>query len=205
VGCFSFFANKNMTTGEGGMIVTNDNDLAGKIKVARSHGMTTLTWDRHKGHSFSYDVMARGYNYRLDEMRAALGMVQLEKLAAGNAKRRELTLAYQEGLRDLEQLELPFVKAAKGSTHHIFPILLKKEVNRAEFMTALAQQGIQTSIHYPPVHLFSFYQNLRRDDEEYGLPETEAAAAREVTLPLYPTLTMVQLDHVITAVRRFFR
>ena len=80
VGCFSFFANKNLTTGEGGMVVTDDDELAGKIKTARSHGMTTLTWDRHRGHSFSYDVVARGYNYRLDEMRAALGLVQLHKL-----------------------------------------------------------------------------------------------------------------------------
>ena len=83
VGCFSFFANKNMTTGEGGMVVTNNDELAGKIKTARSHGMTTLTWDRHRGHSFSYDVVAKGYNYRLDEMRAALGLVQLQAPGGG--------------------------------------------------------------------------------------------------------------------------
>ena len=204
VGCFSFFSNKNMTTGEGGMIVTNNDDLAGKIKVARSHGMTTLTWDRHKGHSFSYDVVARGYNYRLDEMRAALGMVQLKKLTAGNTRRRILTLAYQERLRDLEQLELPFLQAAEGSTHHIFPVLLKKEINRADFMTTLSQQGIQTSIHYPPVHSFSYYQRLNHAGKDYGLAKTEAAAAREVTLPLYPMLTTEQLEYVVTAVKRFF-
>jgi dTDP-4-amino-4,6-dideoxygalactose transaminase len=201
VGCFSFFSNKNMTTGEGGMIVTNDDDLAGKIKVGRSHGMTTLTWDRHKGHSFSYDVIARGYNYRLDEIRAALGMVQLEKLTAGNAKRQELTRAYQEKLRDLETLELPFLGAAPGSSYHIFPILLKKEVNRAEFMTALSQQGIQTSIHYPPVHQFSYYRRVMSENFDHRLPRTEDVAAREVTLPLYPMLNAEQIYYVITAVK----
>lgn len=190
-----------MTTGEGGMIVTNDDDLAGKIKVGRSHGMTTLTWDRHKGHSFSYDVIARGYNYRLDEIRAALGMVQLEKLTAGNAKRQELTRAYQEKLRDLETLELPFLGAAPGSSYHIFPILLKKEVNRAEFMTALSQQGIQTSIHYPPVHQFSYYRRVMSENFDHRLPRTEDVAAREVTLPLYPMLNAEQIYYVITAVK----
>ena len=108
VGCFSFFANKNMTTGEGGMVVTKDDGLAEKIRIRRSHGMTTLTWDRHKGHSFSYDVVARGYNYRLDEMRAALGLVQLRNLAENNARRRELTGCYREGLKDLRAINPSF-------------------------------------------------------------------------------------------------
>ena len=159
-GCFSFFANKNLTTGEGGMVVTDDEDLAGQIKTARSHGMTTLTWDRHRGHSFSYDVVARGYNYRLDELRAALGMVQLHKLTSANARRRELTEAYRARLQDLDRLEIPFRDAPAGSAHHLFPILLREPSQRADFMAALAREGIQTSIHYPPVHLFSYYQSL---------------------------------------------
>src|SRR5208337_1045721 len=157
VGCFSFFANKNMTTGEGGMVVTKDDGLAEKIRIMRSHGMTTLTWDRHKGHSFSYDVVARGYNYRLDEMRAALGIVQLRRVELGNAKRREITLSYRENLKNSEFLEIPFLGAPEGSVHHLFPVLLRDETRRADFMAALAGQGIQTSIHYPPVHRFSSY------------------------------------------------
>lgn len=203
IGCFSFFSNKNMTTGEGGMLVTNDDELAAKIKVARSHGMTTLTWDRHKGHSFSYDVIARGYNFRLDEIRAALGIVQLERLVAGNARRRELTLAYQEKLRELEQLELPFLRAPVGSTHHIFPVLLNKEINRFELMTALAQAGIQTSIHYPPVHRFTHYRHLLGENFDHCLPLTEDAAARELTLPLYPALSSTQLEIVTETIRNF--
>ena len=125
IGCFSFFSNKNMTTGEGGMLVTDDDELAQKIRIARSHGMTSLTWDRHKGHSFSYDVVARGYNYRLDELRAALGIVQLQRLAAGNGQRRQLTRMYQEKLQPLSQIQIPFLAGPEGSAHHIFPILLK--------------------------------------------------------------------------------
>jgi dTDP-4-amino-4,6-dideoxygalactose transaminase len=204
-GCFSFFSNKNMTTGEGGMVVTDDGDLAGKIKRARSHGMTTLTWDRHRGHSFSYDVVAKGYNYRLDEMRAALGLVQLKRLGPGNARRRELTHTYRAKLKDLDNLEVPFLDAPDGSAHHLFPILLKDPAGRADFMAALAKQGIQTSIHYPPVHLFSYYRSLWEEGHNHRLPLTEAIASRLVTLPLYPTLTMAQLDAVVAAIYAYFQ
>src|SRR5208337_1629375 len=134
VGCFSFFANKNMTTGEGGMVVTKDDQLAERIRIMRSHGMTTLTWDRHKGHSFSYDVVARGYNYRLDEMRAALGLMQLQNLNERNNQRRRLSYTYHEGLRDFDQLELPFLNAPGESSYHLLPIALKESVKRPEFM-----------------------------------------------------------------------
>jgi dTDP-4-amino-4,6-dideoxygalactose transaminase len=205
IGCFSFFSNKNMTTGEGGMVVTNDDELAGRIKIARSHGMTTLTWDRYKGHSFSYDVVAKGYNYRLDEMRAALGIVQLQRLEENNAKRRELTHRYQNSLKNLECLEVPFLDAPEGSTHHLFVVLLRDRAKRAEFMGALAQQGIQTSIHYPPIHRFSFYRQLWPTDFAHRLPLTEDLTARVVTLPLFPSMSLAQCEDVITAVEAALR
>src|SRR5208283_1081522 len=121
----SFFANKNLTTGEGGMVVTDNARLAERIRILRSHGMTALTWDRHQGHSFSYEVVARGYNYRLDEMRAALGIVQLRRMTLGNAKRREITHSYRENLKNSEFLEIPFLEAPEGSVHHLFPVLLR--------------------------------------------------------------------------------
>ncbi len=204
-GCFSFFANKNMTTGEGGMVVTNDPQLAQRIKVARSHGMTTLTWDRHRGHSFTYDVVAPGYNYRLDELRAALGLAQLPRLEAHNARRRELTRLYREKLRDLPQVQLPFLGELEASACHLFPILLPGEGERSPFMEYLAGRGIQTSIHYPPVHHFSYYRGLYPPGFDHLLPQTEAVAAREVTLPLFPTMTLEQLEEVVDAVYAFFR
>jgi len=204
IGCFSFFANKNMTTGEGGLVVTNDDALARHMKFLRSHGMTTLTWDRHRGHSFSYDVVDKGYNYRLDEMRAALGIVQLKRLEEGNAKRRNLALRYQEILQNMQSLELPFAGAPEGSTYHLFPVLLKDGTQRPDFMAALARQGIQTSVHYPPVHLFSYYRQLWPEGYDHLIPRAEAAAQREVTLPLFPAMTSSQLAHVVQAIREFF-
>jgi dTDP-4-amino-4,6-dideoxygalactose transaminase len=203
VGCFSFFANKNLTTGEGGMLVTHDPEVADKVRLARSHGMTTLTWDRHRGHSFSYDITALGYNYRLDEVRAALGLVQLAKLSGANARRRRLTRRYREKLQDLPGLTLPFVQELEAAACHLFPVVLPPETDRAGFMAALAERGIQTSIHYPPVHRFSLYQGLWPSDYDHGLPQTEAVTSRLVTLPLFSTMTAEQLDAVAEAARRF--
>jgi dTDP-4-amino-4,6-dideoxygalactose transaminase len=200
VGCFSFFSNKNLATGEGGMLTTDRNELADKLRMLRSHGMTSLTWDRHKGHAYSYDVVGLGYNYRMDELRAALGVAQLQKLALNNARRGQLTRAYWEALDGW--LEMPFQQLAAEPgvepVYHIFPALLPPGVDRISFIDRLRSQGIQTSIHYPPIHTFSYYK------ERYpnlSLPRTEALAAREITLPLYPTMSPADLEAVATAVR----
>ncbi len=204
VGCFSFFANKNMTTGEGGMVVTHDPKVAEKMRLARSHGMSSLTWDRHQGHSLSYDVTALGYNYRIDEMRATLGLVQLAKLPEANSRRRELTRLYREKLANLPGLTLPFAHEVEASACHLFPLVLPPGTDRAAFMAALADRGIQTSIHYPPVHRFSHYQCLWASDFDHGLPQTEKVAPRLVTLPLFPTMTTEQLDRVVATMQDFF-
>lgn len=206
ISCFSFFSNKNMTTGEGGMVATDDPTLADRVKAGRSHGMTTLTWDRHRGHSFSYDVVAPGYNYRLDELRAALGIVQLGRLEENNARRRTLTRLYRAQLSDLPQIHLPFLaEDLDASACHILPILLANGEDRPDFMAFLKERGIQTSIHYPPIHRFSYYRQLWGDEVKHRLPHTEAVAAREVTLPLFPSMTRDQVGQVTSAVRDYFR
>jgi len=198
VGCFSFFSNKNLATGEGGMLVTNRAEIAEKIKLLRSHGMTTLTWDRHRGHASTYDVVELGYNYRIDEIRSALGLVQLGKLGQGNARRRALTGRYWRRLAGAAfgGIELPFVRAQGESSNHILPVLLPEDASRQVFMDAMREAGIQTSIHYPPVHQFSYYRGRYPG---LSLPVTERLAAREVTLPLYPTMSDEQVDMVLTA------
>src|SRR5256714_2588439 len=108
VGCFSFFSNKNLPVGEGGMVVTDDEALAEKIRLFRSHGMTTLTWDRHRGHASSYDVVLPGFNYRLDEVRAVLGLVQLRRLPEENAARGRILAGYREALAGEHGLTMPF-------------------------------------------------------------------------------------------------
>ncbi len=201
IGCFSFFSNKNMTTGEGGMLATNDDALADRLRILRSHGMTSLSWDRHKGHAWSYDVVDLGYNYRIDEMRAALGRVQLGKLPFNNQRRQQLTALYRELLTELvPQVQMPFAEGRGTSCYHILPILLPPGMDRVRFMEGLKSHGVQTSIHYPPVHQFQIYQD---DWQRRGrlLPLTEQAAAREVTLPLYPTMRDEQANWVVQAVK----
>jgi dTDP-4-amino-4,6-dideoxygalactose transaminase len=199
VGCFSFFSNKNLSTGEGGMVVTNDDTLAEKVKLLRSHGMTSLTWDRHKGHAYSYDVVDLGFNYRIDEIRSALGLVQLRKLFSNNARREVITQMYWHSLTGTG-VGLPFSRYGEGwkPAYHIFPILLPESKDRLMFIDAMRQAAIQTSIHYPPIHLFSQY---RRINPNTKLPITEALAAREVTLPLYSAMTDEQVLEVVRAVK----
>jgi dTDP-4-amino-4,6-dideoxygalactose transaminase len=200
-GVFSFFSNKNLSTGEGGMVVTDDDALAAQFKLLRSHGMTSLTWDRHQGHAWSYDVVTTGYNYRIDEIRSALGRVQLEKLDGNNARRSALSARYRELLAELcPALRLPFEGHRGISAHHIMPVLLPRGAQRERFMERLKEQGIQTSIHYPPVHTFSAYRQTATG--AFNLPITGEVAAREVTLPLYPTMTEDQVQLVALAAAR---
>src|SRR6185369_6290830 len=202
-GCYSFFSNKNMTTGEGGMLVTNEDALAGKLRTLRSHGMTSMTWDRHKGHAWSYDVTALGYNYRIDEIHSAIGRVQLKKLAANNLRRAQIVDKYQELLEELApSLTIPFKSYRGVSSFHILPLLLPKQVDRKAFMEDMKEQGIQTSIHYPPIHTFSAYAGMYQGP---NLEITEEVAAREVTLPLYPALSNDDILTVVTAAQKALR
>jgi len=203
-GCFSFFSNKNLSTGEGGMIVTEDDALAEQFHLLRSHGMTSLTWDRHQGHAWSYDVVATGYNYRIDEIRSALGREQLRKLPANNARRRELTALYRDLLAELcPALSVPFTDHPGISAGHIMPALLPRGTDRLRFMEGMKARGIQTSIHYPPVHSFTSFKGSAIGADR--LPVTDEVAAREVTLPLYPTLTDAQLRLVVESARDALR
>ena len=199
IGCFSFFSNKNMTTGEGGMLATDDDALADRLRILRSHGMTSLSWDRHKGHASTYDVVDLGYNYRIDEMRSALGRVQLIKLPGSNGRRRELTVFYRELLSELTpQIQMPFVEERGNSCYHILPVLLPSSIDRGKFMEGMKMRGIQTSKHYPPIHHFQIYEKdwLSRGNL---LPITDDIAFRQVTLPLYGTMQREQVVSVVRA------
>jgi dTDP-4-amino-4,6-dideoxygalactose transaminase len=201
IGCFSFFSNKNLTTGEGGMLVTNRDDLAEKLRLLRSHGMTSLTWDRHRGHAWSYDVIELGYNYRIDEIRAALGIVQLGKLEEYNLQRRYLTRVYIDLLQELvPAITIPFTNHHGISSAHIMPVLLPQGYDRFCIMDHLKSKGIQTSIHYPPIHQFTAYQANQRT-RKLSLPATEEVATREITLPLFPVLKEEDIQSIVCAIR----
>jgi dTDP-4-amino-4,6-dideoxygalactose transaminase len=200
IGCFSFFSNKNMTTGEGGMIVTNDEDAANKMRILRSHGMTTMSWDRHRGHAWSYDVVELGYNYRIDEIRAAIGRVQLSKLDQNNERRRNLSLLYHEQLEELvPSIVVPFNTSRGTSACHLMPILLPVGFDRIRFMERMKLNGIQTSIHYPPIHKFQTY--TKGETAQFDLPVTDNVTGREVTIPLYSGLTDEDVANVVHSVQ----
>jgi dTDP-4-amino-4,6-dideoxygalactose transaminase len=195
-GAFSFFSNKNLAVGEGGMVVTDDGDAAARMRLLRSHGMTTLTWDRHRGHAAGYDVADLGFNYRIDEPRAALARRRLARLGAENARRAELDARYREllaGIAGLTPALAPVPHARLA--HHLFTVVLEEGVDRAGFREALAKRGIQTSVHYPPAHRFSIYAGDRE------LLVTDDYGARAVTLPMFATMTSAQQDEVVDAIR----
>lgn len=196
VGCFSFFSNKNLPLGEGGMILAADEQVAERLRLLRSHGMTTLTWDRHRGHASSYDVVLAGFNYRLDEIRATLGLVELGRLPHENAARARISALYRAALDGKQGLTMPFGEDAgeRSSSHHLAVVLLPETADRDDVRGRLAEQRIQTSVHYPPIHTFTQYRAAAQRRE---LPQTDTVAPRLLTLPLYGRMSDEQVDAVI--------
>lgn len=192
--CFSFFSNKNLATGEGGMLTGKNPDLMERAGKLRSHGMSSLTIDRHEGRTLSYDVLEPGLNYRFDEIRAALGLVQLKKLIPANKKRAERTKLYRSILGNQQGILIPWSKAPDylESSHHIFPVLLPEGCKRNQIMEALREKGIQTSIHYPAFHSFSAYGQAFSGKT----PLADEISERVLTLPLYPTMAEKMVEEV---------
>jgi len=200
IGCFSFFTNKNLSVGEGGMTSTANKNLGKRLASLRSHGMTSLTLDRHKGRSISYDVNEPGINYRMDEMRAAIGLVQLEKLNKANLSRKNLTDRYRRNFEG-SKIKIPFHESLSSdgilSAFHILPILLPIGVNRISVIEYCKKKGIQTSIHYPAFWNFTAYKD---QFDKNKTPEALNITLRELTLPLYPNMTITEVDEVTSAI-----
>lgn len=198
VGCFSFFSNKNISTGEGGMIVTDSEEIYDKLKLLRSHGMTTMSYQRAQGHATSYDVVELGYNYRLDDIRASIGISQLDKLRADIEKRAQIRGWYIDELSDNDNVIIPFWDNEEFSSNYIFPIVLKDSdyQKRDRIREYLKNEGIQTSVHYPAVHRFSCYRKYSR-----CLPNTEYIADNEITLPMYAGLQKQHIKMVCDKIR----
>lgn len=203
LGCFSFFSNKNLATGEGGMVTTNHEGLAAKIKQLRSHGMTSLTWERHKGHAATYDVVLNGYNYRIDDIHSALGRVQLNKLESGNRNRRRLTRLYWEKLAPLVELgwQLPFresagVKNLQLASCHLLPVVAPTPEVRWRCADELKAAAIQTSLHYPFIPAFTAFSS---SGDHGRLSVAKEFCSRIMTLPLYSTMTEDDVDYVASS------
>jgi dTDP-4-amino-4,6-dideoxygalactose transaminase len=199
LGAFSFFSKKQLCVGEGGMVTTADEELAARVRLLRSHAMTSGTWDRHSGRTDTYDVVGLGFNYRIDEPRAALGLSRLERLDGDIDKRREIVRAYRARLAGIPGLELPWDElAVERSSHFAFPVLLGDRAARDRFRDELKDDGVQTT-WYPALHTFTECQHLTPAG---GLPGAEEAAARHCALPLSSTMDEAAVEIVVEAVTK---
>ncbi len=197
ISAWSFFTNKNISVGEGGMVATSDPELYERCRYLRSHGMTVATLDRIKGRAETYEVVEPGFNYRIDEMRAALGVVQLKKLEEANKRREELTKRYFMNLQDVDGVILPFKDFDRGlPSYHIMPILLSEDIDRQTVIQNMKEAGVQTSIHYPAIQSFKAYRELVNPT-----PKAQYVSEHELTLPLYPTMTDDEVDLVCTTLQ----
>ncbi|MGH3781658.1 MAG: DegT/DnrJ/EryC1/StrS family aminotransferase [Pseudonocardiaceae bacterium] len=203
---FSFHPIKNITTGEGGMVITQDDRLAERLRLLRFHGVTKDAWGRREGRgSPHYEVIEPGWKYNMLDLQAALGIEQLAKLDRFNRDRAELTARYAELLAEISEVQ-PLGRPPYQHDHawHLYVVQLdlgRLPIDRDRFMRELAKEGVGTGLHFSPVHLHRYYA------EKYGyrvgdLPVTEEAGERILSLPLYPAMTYAQQDHVVSAVKR---
>jgi dTDP-4-amino-4,6-dideoxygalactose transaminase len=198
LGAFSFFSKKQLCVGEGGMVTTADDELAANVRLHRSHAMTSGTWDRHSGRTDTYDVVGLGFNYRIDEPRAALGLSRLARLDEDIAKRRAIVRSYREQLAGVAGLELAWDDAyVEHSSHFAFPVLLADRGARDRFRDRLKADGVQTT-WYPALHTFSECRDLAPAG---GLPRAEQAAERHCALPLSSTMNREAVEVVVATVR----
>jgi dTDP-4-amino-4,6-dideoxygalactose transaminase len=198
VGCFSFFSNKNISTGEGGMMITNDDEIAKRCRLLRSHGMTTMSYQRAKGHATAYDIVDLGFNFRLDDIRASIGVVQMKKLRPDLEARIRVRATYLKELASIEQVIIPFADNVEFVSNYIMPIVLKDSTveKRDAVRDFLHAKGIQTSNHYPAIHRFSVYK-----DYPANLPITEYVCDNEITLPMYAALTEDEIKYIVETLK----
>ncbi len=200
---FSFYATKNLTTGEGGMLTTNRPEVAERARLMTLHGMSRDAWKRYaQGGSWSYEVVAPGYKYNMSDLQAALGLVQLRRLEAMNARRAALAARLTAHLRACDAVRPPSARPEVRHAWHLYVIRLHLEalrIDRAALIEELARRGIGTSVHFIPIHYHPYYREgfgFRRGD----FPVAEDAYERLISLPLYPAMSEADVDRVAEAV-----
>ena len=209
IACFSFYANKTITTGEGGMLTTNDEQIASRVKIMRLHGINRDVWDRYTAGkvSWEYDVVAPGYKYNMPDVAAAIGLAQLERADLYRTERERCAQFYYDRLGAIDCIDLPLLHVPIADhAWHLFHIILKDNapVSRNHFIELMAERGIGTSVHYKPLHRMTYYR------EQYGLrPEDYPNAERIwkgcVSLPIYPSLTDEDLDYICSNVAEILK
>lgn len=205
VACFSFYANKTITTGEGGMLVTDDEQLYKRVKIMRLHGINRDVWDRFtaKTPSWEYDVVEAGYKYNMPDINAAIGLGQLEQAETFRQERQGVAAYYYEHLKEIAAIDLPICKVTmEDHAWHLFPIVLNEKANisRNNFIEKMSEAGIGTSVHYKPLHQMSYYK------ERYHLnaadyPNAERTWQGNVSLPIFPFMKEEELGYICDTIR----
>jgi perosamine synthetase len=207
VTCFSFYANKTITTGEGGMAVTNDSGMAERMRLMSLHGLSHDAWDRYRGGTWDYRIVAPGFKYNMTDVAAAIGVHQLRNAESMRRRREAIADRYFDDLADVAELELPERPGNRLHSWHLFPIALRLErltVDRDRFKQELAEAGVGTGVHWRPLHLHDYYR------DEFGwkpedLPVATREWSRRISLPIFPTMSDEEQRHVAEAVKTLCR
>ncbi len=202
--CFSFYATKNITTGEGGMVTTDDSDLAARVRMMSLHGLSRDAWSRYtaKG-SWSYEILSPGFKYNLTDIASALGLAQLAKSERFWKARDRLAALYRDGFRDVPEIICPSAAAHVQHAWHLYVIRLDIEglrIDRNEFIAQMQRAGVGCSVHFIPLHLHPYYRDSY-GHQPMDFPTAQDAFERIVSLPLYPKMTDGDIQRVITVVR----
>jgi perosamine synthetase len=203
VTCFSFYANKTITTGEGGMAVTSDAEIAGRMRMMSLHGLSHDAWGRYSGGGWDYRIVAPGFKYNLTDIAAAIGIHQLARAEAMRRERETIAGEYLENFAGIEQIEMPPTDDDRIHSWHLFPIKLNLDrltIDRSRFIEELKQSGIGCSVHWRPLHMHPYYSEFCGWREE-DFPVATRQWQRLVSLPLFPGMNYDHIDHVIRTVR----
>jgi dTDP-4-amino-4,6-dideoxygalactose transaminase len=203
-GCFSFYPTKNITTIEGGMVITNSKKIAKEIQSSRNHGLTkSLSQRFSRGKPWDYDVITPGYNYRLDEIRSVLGINQLKRIKKLNLRRRNACKFYNTRLNDIKGIQTPILSGKDDDVNHLYMIRVKEdfEITRDELFFNLLKNGIRTSLHYKPLHKFTAYKKFAKIHS--SLKNTEKLYREIISLPLFPDITKEEQNHVIKCIKKY--
>lgn len=205
VTCYSFYANKTITTGEGGMAVTSNDKLAQRMRLMSLHGLSADAWGRYSTNgNWDYKIVAPGYKYNLTDIAAAIGIHQLGRAEAMRCERESIALRYCEALAGVDQIESPSIDANRIDSWHLFAIKLRLRrlnISRDQFMNELKQAGVGCSVHWRPLHLHPYYQKTfgwRAQD----FPVATAQWKRLISLPIFPGMRDDEFEHVIRTVKR---
>ena len=202
-GCFSFYPTKNITTAEGGMVITNSKKIAEKVRQLRSHGMSKSLKSRYSGgYPWIFDISEPGYNYRLDEIRAALGISQLKRIKKINELRKNAVFYYHSKLQNISGIILPDMVSDKTHSYHLYTIRVKKpfKLSRNQLFKKLKEKGIRTTVYWMPIHKYSAYRKFTKTS---NVKNTTKIYNQILALPLFPKISKKHQDSVINAIKSF--